>query len=116
MGVVVGRLVRGVGVGGGGTYMACGYGAFLFVLFYVGMDCGGFWGKVEDVCVGGGVPRFALEDVALVCVRRLYICGSCVSVGSGWFTLVGEDAWLKSYGVLARDRRVGWECVDGGLF
>jgi hypothetical protein len=72
VGVVVGGLVRGIGVGGDGIYVVCGYGYCWFVLFYVGMECGGVWGKIEAVYIGRGVPRSALKDAEFICVRWLY--------------------------------------------
>ena len=82
VGASVGCLVRGVDVSGSGTYVVYGYGDCCFVLVFVGMECGGVWGKSEVVCVGGGVPRFKLEEVELVRVRLMY-AGPMFFVGSG---------------------------------
>ena len=38
---------------------------------------------MEYVCIGGGVPRFALEDVELVGVRLLCVGGSFFPLDMG---------------------------------
>jgi len=44
---------------------------------------GGFLVNFEAVCVGGGAPRFKLEDVELVHVRLLYADPTCFFMGMG---------------------------------
>ena len=72
MGDVAGRLLGDVGVCGGGGFIECMRGRYWAYLVYLRMGYGTVGFRIEAMCGWGWIPRFVLEDVAMVSVWPLY--------------------------------------------